>query len=706
MADNAYDNHNDMTGIPMNRPRLSVPPDPHEETEDVPEEWDLQEARAQNDMNLKSIFEGIFAKYGQDFTEVGDEIDLETGDIVVDNGHLLGLEEEGRGNQNQAWGSEEGESENEEFPGSPHEGGAEEDVDANTKGVVFEDPVDQTNGSCDPSQPTSNPPVVGDEHLKSRDSALTSTTDNPKTRSVPELQDMKVSEEGFGPTDPVWKVPELPRRISTPKTESRVSKVAVTPRLPYLNRQRSPPGSGSLWSLPRPRRPRTETKPKLTPSKTRPRAKRKYHSSPVAPEALDWSFADIAEGDESDDPLQEYEPSPTPSRKQKIRGKRMRMTTQTDSDLHSRFQGDRGLSGPTESTTPEDQSAKITATATVTTSNTDFTEQSHVEQGETQETVANPIDSPCDVSAHLPAMQAAAPASSPIPVSPSVPLPSVELSSSPPRCRRVSPDETRIIVRMRYVERNIWKKILPFLPGRSPNFFNYWRHFHWTKPRANPPKLHTPWSQNELDILDQLQHREGLSWEDMQHELPNRSKAAIEFELLRLWAGDEVWYGEGNNTLRSDNTLHSSEGLDSSPRSQINESKNTVDTPISPVTHLNTPSVSQTPTVYLISDEEDLEDAPTPDDEENVEDVPTPDDDEKDVEDAFTPIVDAEGVADTEAPNDQEEEKVAGLPSTPQHRRMPVFHTPNTKDRDLIDITWTMPGSRDSRRARRMLDYR
>lgn len=259
---------------------------------------------------------------------------------------------------------------------------------------------------------------------------------------------------------------------------------------------------------------------------------------------------------------------------------------------------------------------------------------------------------------------------------------------------------------MRYVERNIWKKILPFLPGRSPNFFNYWRHFHWTKPRANPPKLHTPWSQNELDILDQLQHREGLSWEDMQHELPNRSKAAIEFELLRLWAGDEVWYGEGNNTLRSDNTLHSSEGLDSSPRSQINESKNTVDTPISPVTHLNTPSVSQTPTVYLISDEEDLEDAPTPDDEENVEDVPTPDDDEKDVEDAFTPIVDAEGVADTEAPNDQEEEKVAGLPSTPQHRRMPVFHTPNTKDRDLIDITWTMPGSRDSRRARRMLDYR
>ena len=36
--------------------------------------------------NLQHRFEHIFEKYGKDFEGVGDEIDLETGLIVVDNG--------------------------------------------------------------------------------------------------------------------------------------------------------------------------------------------------------------------------------------------------------------------------------------------------------------------------------------------------------------------------------------------------------------------------------------------------------------------------------------------------------------------------------------------------------------------------------------------------------------------------------------------
>ncbi|KAI9835703.1 MAG: hypothetical protein M1819_001880 [Sarea resinae] len=51
----------------------------------------LERARANNDQRLKSRFESIFEKYQYDFSEVGDEIDLETGEIVVDNGHLRGL---------------------------------------------------------------------------------------------------------------------------------------------------------------------------------------------------------------------------------------------------------------------------------------------------------------------------------------------------------------------------------------------------------------------------------------------------------------------------------------------------------------------------------------------------------------------------------------------------------------------------------------
>lgn len=54
----------------------------------------LDELRARNDLKLKSAFESIFQKYSQDFSGVGDEVDLETGEIVVNNGHLLGMRDE------------------------------------------------------------------------------------------------------------------------------------------------------------------------------------------------------------------------------------------------------------------------------------------------------------------------------------------------------------------------------------------------------------------------------------------------------------------------------------------------------------------------------------------------------------------------------------------------------------------------------------
>ena len=55
---------------------------------------DLHARRAQNDFRLKSIFESIFEKYGRDFDGIGDEIDMETGEIVVNNGHIQGMTNE------------------------------------------------------------------------------------------------------------------------------------------------------------------------------------------------------------------------------------------------------------------------------------------------------------------------------------------------------------------------------------------------------------------------------------------------------------------------------------------------------------------------------------------------------------------------------------------------------------------------------------
>ncbi|KAK4250762.1 hypothetical protein C7999DRAFT_11386 [Corynascus novoguineensis] len=53
----------------------------------------LERSRAFAALKLKSAFERIFEKYGHDFTGVSDEIDLRTGEIVVDNGHIQSLKE-------------------------------------------------------------------------------------------------------------------------------------------------------------------------------------------------------------------------------------------------------------------------------------------------------------------------------------------------------------------------------------------------------------------------------------------------------------------------------------------------------------------------------------------------------------------------------------------------------------------------------------
>lgn len=55
----------------------------------------LNKARWRNDLCLKSRFESIFEKYSHDFTGIGDEVDVATGALVVNNGHLEAMEDEG-----------------------------------------------------------------------------------------------------------------------------------------------------------------------------------------------------------------------------------------------------------------------------------------------------------------------------------------------------------------------------------------------------------------------------------------------------------------------------------------------------------------------------------------------------------------------------------------------------------------------------------
>ncbi|KAK8219898.1 hypothetical protein M8818_000872 [Zalaria obscura] len=55
---------------------------------------DLERDRRANDNKLKTTFERIFEKYARDFNGVGDEIDMATGEIVVNNGHLAFMRHE------------------------------------------------------------------------------------------------------------------------------------------------------------------------------------------------------------------------------------------------------------------------------------------------------------------------------------------------------------------------------------------------------------------------------------------------------------------------------------------------------------------------------------------------------------------------------------------------------------------------------------
>lgn len=54
---------------------------------------ELARDRQKNDLKLKFRFEHIFKKYSADFTGIGDEIDLVTGKVIVNNGHLRYMRE-------------------------------------------------------------------------------------------------------------------------------------------------------------------------------------------------------------------------------------------------------------------------------------------------------------------------------------------------------------------------------------------------------------------------------------------------------------------------------------------------------------------------------------------------------------------------------------------------------------------------------------
>lgn len=160
--------------------------------------YQLQKGRALAVNKLKSRFEDIFAKYERDFTGVGDEIDLRTGKVVVDNGHLESM------TMTEDW-SDEGEDDED----------ADRDAAEAEKRTSQEEVGAETTGDTPLATVRQNPWQLP---ASSWPSPVDGSTPRVPSMMYPDQQPIMspfFSTPPYGTStpmdlDPTWQVPELP----------------------------------------------------------------------------------------------------------------------------------------------------------------------------------------------------------------------------------------------------------------------------------------------------------------------------------------------------------------------------------------------------------------------------------------------------------------------------------------------------------------
>ncbi|TPX17191.1 uncharacterized protein E0L32_003309 [Thyridium curvatum] len=180
--------------------------------------YQLQRSREVAAHKLKSTFESIFEKYERDFTDVGDEIDLRTGEIVVDNGHLRSMRSDDEEDQDAPAGQgliaakstdvfrEEDSSDEEDR--ILHGGRPVNEPSAKDAALIAAPPAQDRHGQLTQAWP--------------RASSLAGQNQRPPDTGFPSrLQFMgrPLSFASFGPpafsADPMWSAPELPVQTFT-----------------------------------------------------------------------------------------------------------------------------------------------------------------------------------------------------------------------------------------------------------------------------------------------------------------------------------------------------------------------------------------------------------------------------------------------------------------------------------------------------------
>ncbi|KAL8872679.1 MAG: hypothetical protein Q9174_001728 [Haloplaca sp. 1 TL-2023] len=219
---------------------------------------ELHVKRARNDRKLKSIFESIFEKYSKDFSDVADEIDMNTGEVVRENGHILNMTHE----KDIGVGKET-------TPSESDDQSAQDCLDEDPSSRTVEDSQDHESSDDDPLGYVEDAIKATASRMKQSGFSTSSTATNRESNTgpcasaltqsaAPNASRLPMSVERTGirpPTEDIWWAPELPQdRVlnrGLPSPDSSDVEGSDATRSP------SPPGT-SLWALPKQRAPRSK----------------------------------------------------------------------------------------------------------------------------------------------------------------------------------------------------------------------------------------------------------------------------------------------------------------------------------------------------------------------------------------------------------------------------------------------------------------
>ncbi|KAK2741895.1 hypothetical protein FQN57_005454 [Myotisia sp. PD_48] len=457
---------------------------------------DFNEARKANDIRLKSRFEAIFEKYGKNFGNASDEIDLVTGKVVINNGHLSLMDNEldvGRGLWDDFHPDDDDDDDNEED--------ANEDsskIQANDAGDTIE------NGSIVISQ---DPPPLfnfeGNSHEETPPVLSPHCTDPFKERDSNLLGDNNSLE------DPIWQVPDIgPMPTDVPSSPLR----------PQDNHQTPPsPNSSSLWTYSGQRRKR-----KFIVQKPR---------TPDRPSAKSPTEAPSKENNsDSDDPLQSW-------------------TKMTPRKM---------LSCPSELVTPPAQ-VDVIIPSTPSILGPPLIEEEHLNAPETpgfdvpntmKDSQISPNNFLCEYpnvesssSVHLDnVLKELLEVENIFDDASATPNPNINfttdesqnISETPPKsARSLTPEEVKSLITLRLVKKRPWREVSLAIPAHSPAKIRQWYYKNYTKNCSTPTR---PWTTSEQRKMEIFEARPPDTWEELQSAFGNNNAEQVQLDWVNFCA--------------------------------------------------------------------------------------------------------------------------------------------------------------------------